>query len=135
MFKKYILVFGLLFIFSGCGALSKFMPQKSSEPQWLLNPSIGAGEKIAAVGCAKSHFKGISHQKKLAVQRAISQIAIQKQSKVQTVSLSKKSSRSSGYGRSYDQTSMAETNTNVSTKVKEYYTKKNGEVCAWVIEN
>jgi deoxyinosine 3'endonuclease (endonuclease V) len=131
---KIILLSGVL-LFSGCSIMKQnFLGTSSKSPKWLDNPSIGAEGKISAVGCAKPHFKGKSYQKKLAVQRAIEQIAIQKQSKVQTVSLSKKSSSSRGYSQSYNQTSVSETNTKVSTTVKEYYEKKNKEICAWVLE-
>lgn len=134
-----LMVFGTVVLFCGCA--NPMIQQKSptqttiqssanQEPVWINNPVIEG--KIAGSGCAKAHFKGISYQKKLAVQRAIEQIAIQKDSQVSTVSLSQKNRNSAS---SYSQTSMSESKVNLSTTVKEYYTKDDGEICAWVILN
>jgi hypothetical protein len=101
-------------------------------PEWLDNPQKESNGRIAAVGCSTKHFKGISAQKKLAVQRAIDEIAMQTNTKVSNVVLRQKSNISS----SSNSTSLQEVNEeNISTTIMQYYTKKDGDICVWVIKN
>ena len=133
--KLNILTFVTVLLFSGC-VTDKYLNNKTvsnGEPQWLLDPYID-GDEIAAVGCSLIHFDGKEAQKKLAISRAIDQIATQKRVKVENVKLRRRSVNGINKSSSMDSSSLQSVDgVLVSTKTKAIYTKKNGEICAWVI--
>lgn len=137
MIKKLVLTTTCLF-FVGCGVAQKPVAQniQPSEPKWLLDPTMNQGGKLAAVGCSGMHVNGKSAQEKLAIQRAIDEIAMQKNTKVSNVTLRNKSFSSGGNTSSKGQTtSLHEVNNqNISTKVLDKYVKPNGDICVWVVE-
>jgi hypothetical protein len=147
--KKYLLtlILSVLF-FNGCthpnNTHSKTIQMYSQEtkqiqlkePLWFLNPQKESNGKLTAVGCATKHINGEVAQKKLAVQRAIDEIAMQKKTKVQTVSYTTKSFSHNTKTATTQSSSLQEVeNVEVSTKVMEYYTKPDGDICVWVVEN
>jgi hypothetical protein len=104
----------------------------NNEPSWIKDPIKAANGKVTAVGCSARHYNGIAAQKKLALQRAIDEIAMQTKTKVSKVSLNRKTNTSS-YTNS---TSLQEVNSqNVSVKIMQYYTSEDGDICVWVIKN
>ncbi|MEA2050379.1 MAG: hypothetical protein U9O56_06600 [Campylobacterota bacterium] len=123
-----------ILLFTGCSQmLDNIIVAKKSEPKWLNNPYI-ENDDYAAVGCANEHFDGKEAQKKLAISRAIDQLATSKRVKVQKVKLMKKSVSGSISSSSMKSSSLHSVdNVSVSTKTKAIYTKKSGEMCAWVI--
>jgi len=131
---KPVIVFSFILLISGCANNSASFLGINKKPDWLVNPYVGEAKgKIAAVGCSLPHVKGESAQKKLAVERAISSIARQKQSTVNSISYSQRNNLGK---RNMDTSSLQETKgINVSTKVLDYYTKPNREICAWVMSN
>ncbi len=144
--NKYLLSFTfLILLFNGC-ATSKntysntIQPQvtnkKSTLPAWLDDPQKEANGKLTAVGCASRHVNGEVAQKKLALQRAIDEIAMQKKTKVQSVSYATKTSSEYERSSKTQSSSLHEVeNVAVSTKVMEYYKKDDGDICVWVVEN
>jgi len=133
MNKLFLIVF---ILFVGCSTSNKNVntkvENKSKIPEWLNDPQNGSNGKIAAIGCAGRHFKGIHAQKKLAVQRAIDEIAMQTNTKVSKITLRKRTDNSS----SSSSASLQEVNAqNISTKVMQYYTKADGDICVWVLKN
>ena len=133
MIKNSLLIVSTL-LFNGC-VIQNNTPTKIEEPKWLIDPYI-QNDKIAAVGCAKIHFKGISAQKDLAISRAIDRIATQNKVIVNNVTMRKKSS-SNGSRRSSSSSSSSlhsVNNVSISTKTKALYTKPNNEICAWVVQ-
>ena len=131
---SFLISLVLALSFSGCIPLKSVSPQNDGEPAWLLDPYT-AGDKIAAVGCAAKHFKGVEAQKKLAISRAIDQIATQNSVTVNNVTLRKREVNSMGGNSGMNSTSMQSVdNVNISTKVKALYTKDNGDICAWVVQ-
>lgn len=121
--------------FSACATSGK-VEKTNVEPKWLENANYNTS-KLAASACAGFHFKGVEAQKKLAVQRAIEKIAMQKRTKVSSVNVREKFATSSGMKYSTSKTnSMHQVdNIEVSTKILDYYKKASGEICAWVVEN
>jgi len=138
MIKKIMLLTTIVF-FSGCAMLNQIgkesVAKQSGEPEWLLDPYY-QNDKIAAVGCAKTHFKGESAQKKLAISRAIDAIATQNNVTVNNATLRNKSSSNGQRGNSSSQSTSLQSvdNVKISTKTKAIYTKPNGEICAWVVQ-
>ena len=99
--NKYLFNFFILVLFfSGCtrsqntysNTIQPIIKQYPATPLWLNDPQKESNGKLTAVGCASKHINGEVAQKKLALQRAIDEIAMQKKTKVQTVSYSTKSS-------------------------------------------
>lgn len=70
-----LIVFSLLFplLFSACQ--NRPSPIPVHEPLWMAKPSLEG--KIGAVGSAKPHFKGPAEQRKLAISRALDELAQQ----------------------------------------------------------
>lgn len=126
-----LLIFPLIFVscsYKG-GVVSK-------TPSWITNPTIGVSKnKRVGIGCASIHYKGEEAQKKLALKRAIEQVSMQKSSKVESVSLSKKSSSATGYRTSRDTSSLhTVSGVYVKTIIKNRYKYPDGKYCIRVIE-
>ena len=132
---KYILLLIITIFFISCNnSLNKLEPSVNKEPSWLYNPQTNSS--LAAVGCAQIHINGIHAQKKLAVSRAIEQIALQKNAKVKVISYRKKITSNASIKSSIinETSSLQETQANIQTIVKEFHTNKDKEICAWVQE-
>ena len=71
MLFKIILIFGFL-ILGGCAQNS---PKVDTKPKWINNPYLT--HKTAAVGSAKTHYYGEAAQRKLAISRALDELASQ----------------------------------------------------------
>lgn len=125
MFAMFI---GSLF----CGCASSTQSQIfSNEPVWLRDTTY-IKDKLSAVGCANIHIDGEAAQFKLATQRAIEQIALQKSSKVSVVS----------YRNQINHTSTSQTSSlqevnqqDIKTKVVDMYKDNNDHrICVLVEE-
>ena len=133
MLKRSLLVVSVM-LFTGCTMQNNTTVPKEIEPQWLVDPYF-QNDKIAAVGCAKIHFKGEEAQKDLAISRAIDRIATQYKVTVDNVALRKKSVSSMGQSSSLNSSSLHTVDKlTVSTKVKDIFKKSNGDICAWVVQ-
>lgn len=71
MFKALATSFIVLFCFTGCAKPHPVKPP----PKWISNPYQNG--KIGAVGSAKIHFKGDAEQRRLAISRALDELAHQ----------------------------------------------------------
>jgi len=132
--KITIYIILLILFFSGCANTSNINSKaisNNNEPAWLLNPQKEAGDKLTAVGCAAIHYKGVTAQKKLAVSRAIDEIATQVRVKVDNVTLRRKTN---GYSSASSTSLQSVDKVNLKTKIMAYYKKPDGEICAWVIQ-
>jgi len=133
MIKLLIISLLILINFSAC---SKNAPTANkivnNEPKWMTDPVKEANGKITAIGCSARHYKGIQAQKKLALKRAIDEIAMQTNTRVSKISLNRRSNTSSSTSSSSLQEVHEE---NISTKVMQYYTTRNGDICVWIIKN
>ena len=136
MFIKSLLIVSVM-LFTGCLKQENNTPvtKQNSEPKWLLDPYFD-NDNIAAVGCARTHFKGKEAQKDLAISRAIDRIATQNQVTVNNTTLREKSSSNGRKGTSNSQSTSLQSvdGVKVSTKTKAIYTKPDGEICAWVVQ-
>ncbi len=73
MIKK-ISILALILLLSACSA-TKAKIEKNPRPQWIDSPYIAG--KITAVGSSHIHYKGKNAQRKLAISRAIDELAVQ----------------------------------------------------------
>ncbi len=142
--KSYFLpIFIFVLFFNGCSQskntnlkVIQSTQIKSNQPLWLDDPQKEANGKLTAVGCAAKHINGEVAQKRLALQRAIDEIAMQKKTKVQTVTYNTKTITALDKTSKTESSSLQEVeNLEVSTKVMEYYIKPDGDICVWVVEN
>ncbi len=111
--KKFI--FLLIFIFS-CSSTSKniqttsTLKKEDEKPKWITEESY---DGKSAIGIARLHIKGKNAQRKLAISRAIEEIAMQmgtKVSTVQKIKTKKENNKATAYFSSYSvQTSMGKT--------------------------
>jgi hypothetical protein len=133
MLKKLFL-FSFILLLSGCAITNNLISSKK-EPSWLLDPYTD-GDKYAATGCAKKHFKGEEAQKNLAISRAVDRVASQVKITVDNATYRQKSINNGKRGSSSSQSSSLQTvdNVAISTKTKAIYKKTNGEICAWVVK-
>jgi len=134
--KNSLIILCATFLLVGCAQNKINKTQiKKTEPAWILNPQIASTTKLAGSGCSKIHYKGIQAQKKLAISRAIEQIAIQKRVKIKSIAYRQKSTQNGQISSKVQSSSLQEIeNISLSTHIKEIYTKDNGDICAWVIE-
>ena len=134
--KSSLIILCTTLLLAGCAQNNPQTPQtKNGEPAWILNPQIDSNGKLAGSGCSKIHYKGVPSQKKLAISRAIEQIAIQKRVKVKSIAYRQKTNQNGQVSSKVQTSSLQEVeNVSLSTHIKEIYTKDNGDICAWVIE-
>lgn len=134
--KTSLVVLCTTFLIVGCAQNNPKQAQISNnEPAWILNPQIESNGKLAGSGCSRIHYKGIQAQKKLAISRAIEQIAIQKSVKVKSIAYRQKSNQNGLISSKGQSSSLQEVeNVSLSTHIKKIHTKDNGDICAWVIE-
>lgn len=133
--KKLVLItIPAVMLLTGCSMNQIMSPKKeSSKPKWFLDPYMD-NDKYAAVACAKEHFNGPSAQKKLAISRAIDEIAKSKEVSVNSNTLRTRSSGSLGSSSAMNSSSLQNVdNVKISTKVKDVYHTKDGEICVWVV--
>lgn len=124
----------IYFIFIGCivfvGCSSNQFGFSNTEPGWLKDSSY-IKDKISAVGCANIHIDGEAAQIKLATQRAIEQIALQKSSKVSVVSYRTQTNQQSTSQLS----SLQEVNEqSIRAKVVDTYKNQDSKICVLVVE-
>lgn len=136
---KYIKIsaLGILaaLVVNGCSEPQVYRAPVNNDPKWLNDPYIN-DDQYAAIGCARAHYNGVPGQKKLAVANAIDEIAAQMKTTVENVTLRRKKHTGARLDKlSKDSTSLHTVEKiSVQTKIKAYYTKDNGEICAWVIQ-
>lgn len=131
--KKNILLLILLFFVSCSSTYENIDKQTNKKPSWILNPQTSS--KLSAVGCSQIHIKGIHAQKKLAIARAIEQIALQKNTKVDVLSYRKKTIIGNNkISRLNETSSIQESHESIKTRIKDFYTNNDKEICVWVEE-
>lgn len=130
---SFSLVLILVLFFSGCAKNDTYV-KAIKEPKWLLDPKIEG--KTSGVGCATRHYNGETAQKKLALQRAIDEVASQVSVKVQSVSYNQKELSGTKYV-SQSNTSSLHTinNENIQTKIVDWYKKPDGDICVLVVKD
>lgn len=74
------ITFAFVLLFSGCSAPP---PKPNVQPGWVNNPYIS--HKVAAVGSAQIHYYGKVAQRKLAISRALDELASQQGVKVSSL--------------------------------------------------
>lgn len=131
---KFLSIISVL-LFVGCANKSTLNTKTvtinyEKEPKWMSNPYIDLPKgTIVAVGCARIHFKGRSAQKKLAISRAIDEIATEVKTTVNNVTLRRKNNSAS----SMNTTSMQSVdNVKLKTEVISTYMDENGNMCVRV---
>lgn len=133
MLKVTVFIISII-LFVGCNSQYN-ATIKNEKPKWLFDPYIDE-DNIAAVGCSQIHFKGIEAQKNLAISRAIDRIATQNSVIVENVTMRQSITQNNQKGNSSSTSSSLHTvnNVKISTKIKDIYTKENGEICVWVVQ-
>jgi hypothetical protein len=132
--KLFLQVIFITLFFAGCNynLQNRAKQQQSTTPEWISNPTFIQGKR-SAVGSCGVHIKGKDAQKKLAISRAIDQIAMQKKTTVsnQTIRESSKGKLQTSKTQSLQSTN----NISLSTKVlEEYYDIKNNKLYVLVVE-
>jgi len=133
-----ILFFVLLFFFIGCSenAPSKEKYVGNTPPDWLLNPVKYSEGKKVAVGCADVHYEGFFAQKKLAIQRAIDELAMQVNTTVSNATY-----RNKEISGRFKQTFMKSKSIQLVNKVDikstilKEYKYPNGRYCVLIVKN
>lgn len=103
-------------------------------PRWIANPTLSGKYSYGAAGVAARSYKGPSQQRKLAVQRAIEELAAQVETNVasQTISQDKVSNQSSSYVS--ETLSTYQINQNVSGKIMDIWEdKRSSHLYIWMI--
>ncbi len=129
---SFFLFFFILSFLNGCSKNEAHL-KKINEPKWLKDGKVEG--KISGIGCAAIHYKGLEAQKKLAIQRAIDQIAMQVSTNVSTISYNERKRDSQGYSSNTQTKSLHTVNgENISTKILDWYKNSNGDICVLIIK-
>ena len=129
---KIVAIIFSAFLLSGCSMLSNSKQDTTNTPPaWLHDANYIQG-KISAVGSAGIHIKGQAAQEKLAIQRAVEQIAMQLRTRVSTATYREDSN---GKATKAQTQSLQETDkVSVSTKVVDKYRDRSGKIYVLVVQ-
>jgi len=141
MFKNFLFITFL--IFSSCSSSlfnnhkkEKKIDTSNSTPDWILNPLKYSNGKKVAVGCAEVHYRGFSVQKKLAIQRAIDELAMQVNTTINNITYRNKKI-SGRFKKSSLQSKSIQSvnNVNIKSTILKEYKYPNGRYCVLVIQD
>jgi uncharacterized protein YcfL len=133
MYKLFLSVFLLLFLLDGCSTQKELPPVK--KPNWIDYPS--SDQLIGAVGSAMPHFKGKTAQRRLAISRAIDELAQQSGVQVQSTILRKESREGSQIQASAEvYTIQNSENKTIHAHIEAVWTHpRTEEIYVWLLEN
>ena len=133
MYKLLLSAFLFLLLLDGCNTQSKLPPVQ--KPKWIDYPSSDL--LIGAVGSAMPHFKGKTAQRRLAISRAIDELAQQSGVEVQSTILRKESregSRTQASAEIY--TIQNSENKTIQAHIEAVWTHpRTQEIYVWLLEN
>ena len=143
MKKKSVVLFASILLFTACASsdvkpksklVVKHEVNQKGEPLWLEDPYI-ENDKVAAVGCARRHFKGKVAQRKKAESIALDEIATQVKTTVsnQTLRDQKHYNGREVYSKVHTISGQKVDDVSVSTKIKDSYTSEDGNICVWMV--
>jgi len=133
MHKLLLSTFLLLLVLSGCSTQKELPPVK--KPNWIDYPS--SDQLIGAVGSAMPHFKGKTAQRRLAISRAIDELAQQGGVQVQSTILRKESREGSLTQTSAEiYTIQNSADQTVHAHIEAVWTHpRTEEIYVWLLEN
>ena len=103
----------LLLMLSACNqAPTPSVPSAQTPPSWIH------GAKGGAVGMCATHMKGNAVQESVAMDRAIEKLAKQKESTVETSSVSSQNESAGSYNSSYNSNTTVKANAKVSAHIE-----------------
>lgn len=120
----------LLLVLTGC---SQPEPTNSNTPpSWIMNPNQNG--KVGSVGTAYRHHKGLSFQRRLAITRALDEMALQQGVKV-TLSMTKKENiTNQNVSSKMDVDSTYKANSTLKAHIEEVWQDKNTqEYFIWLV--
>jgi|SaaInlStandDraft_4_1057021.scaffolds.fasta_scaffold50229_1 hypothetical protein len=125
-----------LFILLGCSrpVAPKASVDKSQcmEKSWMYTPSYNG--KSGAVGSSRMHVRGRAEQRKLAISRALDELATQMGVKVKNITLVQASADRSGSNTNIDTISHQTANTKVNAYIKEVcHDTYRDEIFIWMV--
>ncbi len=132
MYKILFFILLLPAIFTACQNRD-VRPIPIEEPAWVLQPSLGG--KVGAVGSAREHFKGKSAQRRLAISRALDELA--QQSGVQVESTIKRNEKREGMRTNSSAeiyTIQNSSNETIQAHIQEVWTHpRTKEIYVWLV--
>lgn len=133
MYKLLLSAFLLLLLLTGCSTQKDLPPVQ--KPNWIDYPSSDL--LIGAVGSAMPHFKGKTAQRRLAISRAIDELAQQSGVKVQSTILRKESREGSLTQASAEvYTIQNSENKTIQAHIEAVWTHpRTQEIYVWLLEN
>ena len=125
-----------ILVLSGCGVANvKKEDIALKKPVWILNPNLNG--KRGAVGVAGRTYDGkISTQRKLAIQRALDELAIQQGVKVKLSMTKREREKNGNFSTSSDIQSMYETTNNsaITAHIEDIWEDKvTGDLYIWLV--
>ncbi len=132
MYKLLLSAF-LLLVLSGCNTQSQLPPVQ--KPKWIDYPSSDL--LIGAVGSAMPHFKGKTAQRRLAISRAIDELAQQSGVQVHSTILRQESREGSQTQASAEiYTIQSSDNKTIQAHIEAVWTHpRTQEIYVWLLEN
>lgn len=135
---KYIWVLLLLSLI-GCTnnastQINKSIYDTNGYPKWIANPTLNGKYSYGAAGCAARSYKGPNDQRKLAVQRAIEELAAQIETQVVSKTISQDTITNQSVLYKSETTSTYNINKNVSGKIMDTWKDdRNNQLYIWMV--
>ena len=131
MQKKIFSTLIFLLLIIGCSPSTAHL--NTNSPEWILKPYTQ--KKIGAVGSAQEHFKGKTAQRKLAISRALDELAQQSGVEVGNIIMRNEKSTATGGLSSTEVTSTQRTSgVMINAHIEEVWTDpRNKEMHIWLV--
>ncbi|WP_345993289.1 hypothetical protein [Sulfurimonas sp. HSL-1716] len=131
---RVVLLSLLLLLFPGCSyEAAPAKKQLSTYPAWINNPCLGG--VTGSVGSSLPHFKGPAYQRKLAISRALDELALQKGVEIDLVAKREQTSKNDNVRSTSDiQSEQRVTNSKVTAHIEATYTDpQTKELFVWMV--
>ena len=131
-----LLSFLLTIFFAGCNEnVAPAKEKLTARPAWINNPNIDG--VIGSIGSSGPHFKGPAYQRKLAISRALDELAMQRGVEISLVAKREETANNDNINSSSDIKSQQNvTNTNITAHIEATYTDPDtNELFVWMVLN
>jgi len=132
MFKLLFFISFSFLIITGC---SKPSSKPIIEPKWLYKPNLNSN--TGAVGSSKPHFKGKTMQRRVAISRALDELAQQKGVEISNIIMRNEKNSGARVSSSTTIKSIQESSsTHIRAHIEEIWIDpRNKELYVWLIAN
>ena len=132
--RVFLLSLLIMLSFTGCKQSAAPVKEQSVlYPAWINNPNVGG--VTGSVGSSRPHFQGVAYQRKLAISRALDELALQKGVEIDLVAKREETAKDDNvHSKSDIRTEQVVKNSHVTAHIEATFTDpKTNELFVWMV--